>query len=110
MTFARLHTVNSRISRNGAKANYGQPSQQEGTKNTKSPQFKHVESDHWAGSRKSSLAPFRLIREFTVEYGALKPSQRSHLSVAISTWRGGATLLASGFVLYCFSICSGFCS
>ena len=64
--FCLPNTVNSRISRNGAKANYGQPSQQEGTKNTKSPQFKHVESDHWAGSRKSSLAPFRLIREFTV--------------------------------------------
>ena len=42
-----------------------QPSQQGGTKNIKSPQFKHVKSDDWAGSRKSSLAPFRLIREFT---------------------------------------------
>ena len=65
-------TVNSRISRNDAKANYGQPSQQEGTENTKSPQFKHVESDHWAGSRKSTLAPFRLIREFTVGWGKIR--------------------------------------
>ena len=35
--------------------------------NTKSPQFKHIESGDWAGSRKSSLAPFRLSCDSTVD-------------------------------------------
>jgi len=44
-----------------------QPNQHEGMENTKSPQFKHIESGDWAGSRKSSLAPFRLSCDSTVE-------------------------------------------
>jgi len=48
------------------KAKLRQPNQQEGTKNAKSPQFKHIEGDDWVGSRKSSLALFRLIQEDTV--------------------------------------------
>ena len=48
------------------KAKLRQPNQQEGTKNAKSPQFKHIEGDDWVGSRKSSPALFRLIQEDTV--------------------------------------------
>ena len=37
-----------------------QPSQQAATKNANFPHFKHIESDDWAGSRKSSLVLFWL--------------------------------------------------
>jgi len=52
------------------KAKLRQLNQQEGAKNAKLPQFKHIESDDWAGSGKSSLAPFRLSRDSKVEPGA----------------------------------------
>jgi len=35
-----------------------QPNQQEGMEYAKSPQFKHIESGDWAGSRKTSLGPW----------------------------------------------------
>jgi len=59
-----------------------QPNQYEGTENTKLPQFKHIQSGDWAGSRKSSLAHFRLSRDFTVDLqsGTIRFLGRLHAS------------------------------
>lgn len=49
-----------------------QPSQQEGTKNAHSPQFKHIGSGSWAGSRKTPVESIRPLPDYTVDYAAAR--------------------------------------
>jgi len=65
-----------------------QPSQQEATKKVKSPQFtsKNIESDYWAGSGKSSPAPFRLSWDSTVCDGEISNICRGRANIG-SGWR-----------------------